>query len=231
MGPEHSSGRLERYLQLCNDDEEKMTPVGPTFEAQQLYDTNMIVANCTKPASLFHILRRQIKMPFRKPLIVMTPKSLLRHPDARSPLSDYAEGTSFQRVLPETGVASKNPSAVKRLIFCSGKVYYDLVKERATLKEDDQVAIARLEQICPFPYDLVQKETAKYPNAELVWAQEEHKNMGAWLYVHPRISTLLKNDRNVRYAGRSPSASPATGNKFQHMTEQRKLMVDALSFN
>lgn len=120
MGPEHSSARPERFLQMCNDDEESVIPEGPTFEAQQLHDCNWIVANCTTPANIFHLLRRQVAMPFRKPAVVMTPKSLLRHPEARSPLAAFADGTRFLRLIPEEGPAAASPDQVTRLIFCSG---------------------------------------------------------------------------------------------------------------
>ncbi|KRZ75757.1 2-oxoglutarate dehydrogenase, mitochondrial, partial [Trichinella papuae] len=228
MGPEHSSARLERFLQLCNDDEERMRAPGPEFEGGQLMDSNMIVANCTTPANFFHLLRRQMLMPFRKPLIVMTPKSLLRHPEARSPFDDYLENTRFKRLIPEDGPASENPEQVKRLVFCSGKLYYELKKERNNKKLDSDVAICRIEQLSPFPYDLVKEQAEKFKNAQLIWAQEEHKNMGAWLYVHPRMLTALNNGRSVKYAGRAPSASTATGNKYQHMREQNKVIADTL---
>uniref|UniRef100_A0A5S6QVX4 2-oxoglutarate dehydrogenase complex component E1 n=1 Tax=Trichuris muris TaxID=70415 RepID=A0A5S6QVX4_TRIMR len=228
MGPEHSSARLERFLQLCNDDEEHMIPPGPTFEAQQLYDTNMIVANCTTPANFFHLLRRQVLLSFRKPLIVMTPKSLLRHPEARSSFSDYVGETFFRRVISDDGPASENPDNVERLVFCSGKLYYELKKERASRNLDSKVAIVRIEQLSPFPYDLVYAEAAKYANAQLVWSQEEHKNMGAWMYVRPRILTALNMNKGIRYAGRPASAAPATGNKYQHMREQSEVISDTL---
>ncbi|KRX18979.1 2-oxoglutarate dehydrogenase, mitochondrial, partial [Trichinella nelsoni] len=228
MGPEHSSARLERFLQLCCDDEERMKPPGPEFEGGQLMETNMIVANCTTPANFFHLLRRQMLLPFRKPLIVMTPKSLLRHPEARSPFDDYLENTRFIRLIPEDGPASENPEQVKRLVFCSGKLYYELKKERNNKKIDSDVAICRIEQLSPFPYDLVKEQAEKYKNAQLIWAQEEHKNMGAWLYVHPRLLTALNNGRSVKYAGRAPSASTATGNKYHHMREQNKVIADTL---
>ncbi|KRZ17918.1 2-oxoglutarate dehydrogenase, mitochondrial, partial [Trichinella zimbabwensis] len=201
---------------------------GPEFEGGQLVDSNMIVANCTTPANFFHLLRRQMLMPFRKPLIVMTPKSLLRHPEARSPFDDYLENTRFKRLIPEDGPASENPEQVKRLVFCSGKLYYELKKERNNKKLDSDVAICRIEQLSPFPYDLVKEQAEKFKNAQLIWAQEEHKNMGAWLYVHPRMLTALNNGRSVKYAGRAPSASTATGNKYQHMREQNKVIADTL---
>ncbi|CAJ0602086.1 unnamed protein product [Cylicocyclus nassatus] len=228
MGPEHSSARPERYLQLCNEDDQidlEKVAFGGTFEAQQLHDTNWIVANCTTPANIFHLFRRQVTMPFRKPAVVMTPKSLLRHPMARSPVEDFATGTHFQRVIPEVGPPSENASNVQRLVFCTGKVYYDLVNARKHVGKDDTVAICRVEQISPFPYDLIQAECQKYPGAELIWSQEEHKNMGAWTFVQPRFNSLLRpENRGIHYAGRQPSASPATGNKFTHLLEQKDMM-------
>ncbi|XP_020278096.1 2-oxoglutarate dehydrogenase, mitochondrial isoform X3 [Pseudomyrmex gracilis] len=197
MGPEHSSARLERFLQMSADDPDYFPPESEEFAVRQLHDSNWIVANCSTPANYFHILRRQIALPFRKPLILMTPKSLLRHPEAKSNFDLMLEDTQFLRVIPEEGTAAENPNGVKRLLFCSGKVYYDLKKARAERKLDDKIAIARVEQISPFPYDLVKKEAEKYPNAELVWSQEEHKNQGAWTYVQPRFHTALSGGRKV----------------------------------
>lgn len=228
MGPEHSSARLERFLQMSADDPDYFPPESEEFAVRQLHDSNWIVANCSTPANYFHILRRQIALPFRKPLILMTPKSLLRHPEAKSNFDLMLENTEFLRVIPEEGVASQNPSSVKRVIFCSGKVYYDLKKARAEKKLDDKVAIARVEQISPFPYDLVKKEAAKYSNAELVWAQEEAKNQGAWTYVQPRFHTALNGTRTITYVGRPTAASPATGSKMQHLKELKQLLDDSI---
>ncbi|KAK0407469.1 hypothetical protein QR680_019211 [Steinernema hermaphroditum] len=233
MGPEHSSARPERFLQMCNEDDEidvDKAAFGPTFEAQQLHDTNWIVANCTTPANIFHLLRRQVTMPFRKPAIVMSPKSLLRHPLARSGIEDFLPGTSFKRIISESGAPAKNPQNVERLIFCTGKVYYELVAARKHLGFEDRVAIARVEQISPFPYDLIQQECAHYPSANLVWSQEEHKNMGAWAFIQPRFNSLLSNQgRVIKYAGRLPSASPATGNKYTHLHEQKELLAQSMN--
>jgi len=221
----------ERFLQMCNEDDginlEEVT-FGEAFVAKQLYDTNWIVANCTTPANLFHILRRQILLPFRKPLIMCTPKSLLRHPLARSSVEDFLSGTSLKRVIEEDGKASEDPSKVERLVFCTGKVYYDIIAERKKAGLDEKIAVTRVEQLAPFPYDLIDKECGKYANAELVWAQEEHKNMGAWTFIQPRFLSLLKpHNRGIKYAGRNPSASPATGNKYTHKKEQ-KAMTEAI---
>ncbi|XP_076662252.1 oxoglutarate dehydrogenase Nc73EF isoform X3 [Halictus rubicundus] len=227
MGPEHSSARLERFLQMSADDPDYFPPESEEFAVRQLHDINWIVANCSTPANYFHILRRQIALPFRKPLIMMTPKSLLRHPEAKSSFDLMTENTEFLRVIPEEGPAAQNPSGVKRVIFCSGKVYYDLKKARTEKNLDDKVAIARVEQISPFPYDLVKKESAKYPNAELIWAQEEHKNQGGWTYVQPRFNTALNGTRSVSYVGRPTAASPATGSKMQHLKELKQLVDDS----
>ncbi|XP_053602560.1 2-oxoglutarate dehydrogenase complex component E1 isoform X2 [Plodia interpunctella] len=197
MGPEHSSARLERFLQMSSDDPDYMPPESPDYEVRQLHDCNWIVANCSSPASYFHILRRQIMLPFRKPLILMTPKSLLRHPEAKSSFDDMNEGTSFRRVIPEEGPASQNAQGVRKLVFCSGRVYYDLLKQRRDRGLEADIAIARVEQISPFPYDLIKAEVAKYPNAQLVWSQEEHKNMGSWSYIEPRFRTLLQNQKQI----------------------------------
>ena len=146
----------------------------------------MIVANCSTPANYFHILRRQIALPFRKPLILMTPKSLLRHPDCKSSFDDMVEGTEFQRAIPDAGPASQDPQGVKKLIFCTGKVYYALAQARKDAGLDDKIAIARIEQISPFPFDLVKQECDKYTNAELVFAQ-----VGNILHFMNQLATAL----------------------------------------
>ncbi|XP_031841222.1 oxoglutarate dehydrogenase Nc73EF isoform X2 [Nomia melanderi] len=221
MGPEHSSARLERFLQMSADDPDYFPPESEEFAVRQLHDINWIVANCSTPANYFHILRRQIALPFRKPLILMTPKSLLRHPEAKSSFDLMLEDTEFLRVIPEEGVAAQNPRNVKRVVFCSGKVYYDLKKARAEKKLDDKVAIARVEQISPFPYDLVKKEAAKYPDAELIWAQEEHKNQGAWTYVQPRFFTALNGTRSVT-GGNTSYKSDSSGGWFSGLFSSSK---------
>ncbi|GLH08554.1 Putative 2-oxoglutarate dehydrogenase E1 component, mitochondrial [Gryllus bimaculatus] len=229
MGPEHSSARLERFLQMSSDDPDYFPPESEEFAVRQLHDINWIVANCSTPANYFHILRRQIALPFRKPLILMTPKSLLRHPEAKSSFDEMTENTQFLRVIPDQGPASQNPSSVKKLLFCTGKVYYDLKKAREERKLEGDIAISRVEQISPFPYDLIKKECAKYSNASLAWAQEEAKNQGSWTYVQPRFHTALSGSRDVSYVGRPTAASPATGSKMQHLKELNALLDDALS--
>ncbi|XP_052262129.1 2-oxoglutarate dehydrogenase complex component E1-like isoform X3 [Dreissena polymorpha] len=246
MGPEHSSARLERFLQMSNDDQDHF-PVNKSdgkesddFEIQQLHEINWFVGNLTTPANYFHALRRQIALPFRKPLVLMTPKSLLRLPEARSSFEDMIEGTGFQRLIPDKGVCTKKPEGVKKLIFCTGKVYYELMKEREKMNRDETIAITRIEQISPFPFDLVKQEILRYPNAKFAWVQEEHKNMGAWSYVEPRMRTVLRkiadSDRpmenyllkKVEYIGRNPEASAAAGNKQRHQYEFSQFMNHAM---
>uniref|UniRef100_A0A3B3REN7 2-oxoglutarate dehydrogenase complex component E1 n=1 Tax=Paramormyrops kingsleyae TaxID=1676925 RepID=A0A3B3REN7_9TELE len=201
------------------------------FAVRQLYDCNWIVVNCSNPASYFHVMRRQILQPFRKPLIIFTPKSLLRHPEAKSSFDDMLTGTHFSRLIPEEGPATQKPSNVKRLIFCTGKVYYELTRERKARDLEDTVAIARIEQLSPFPFDLVKAETEKYPDADLVWCQEEHKNQGYYDYVKPRMRTTINRTRPVWYAGRDPAAAPATGNKKAHLLELARLLDTAFSLD
>ena len=211
QGPEHSSARLERYLQLCAE-------------------RNMTVGNFTTPANYFHALRRQLKRNFRKPLVVMTPKSLLRHKLAVSSLADFTAGSHLQVVLPEIDVIAA-PEKIRRVVLCSGKVYYDLLAERRDKKIDD-VAILRLEQIYPFPELTLARLLAPYRNADLVWCQEEPENMGAWQFVDRRIEkSLARVDLRVRrpaYIGRPEAASPATGQAKLHAAQQAALVGAAL---
>jgi len=212
-GPEHSSAKLERFLQLCAED-------------------NMQVCNLTTPANYFHALRRQLHRKFRKPLIIMTPKSLLRHKLAVSKLSEMADGSSFHRVLWDD-VKPKDPKKIKRVILCSGKVYYDLFEEREARKLSDTL-ILRVEQLYPFPDDALMQELAPYAHAErVVWCQEEPKNMGAWFFVEPEIERVLatagfKKARRAVYAGRAAAASPATGQHSKHVQQQKRLVEEAL---
>ncbi|CAH8642237.1 unnamed protein product [Heterobilharzia americana] len=215
MGPEHSSARIERFLMMSNDDENHV-PVYTNF---------------------FHILRRQILLPFRKPLIVFTPKSLLRHSEAKSPFSDMLPGSEFQRYIPDSGPASQKPENVKKLIICCGKVYYELDKERRSINKETEIAISRVEQLTPFPYDLIQQDLERYPNAVIQWVQEEHKNMGAWTYIQPRVNHLIfrtmpdRHHNRVLYAGRQPSAATAAGNKAMHLMEISHYLKNALSLS
>uniref|UniRef100_A0A667YHW1 2-oxoglutarate dehydrogenase complex component E1 n=1 Tax=Myripristis murdjan TaxID=586833 RepID=A0A667YHW1_9TELE len=212
---------------MCKCDE----TITEDFAVRQLYDCNWIVVNCSSPANYFHVIRRQILAPFRKPLIVFTPKSLLRHPEARSSFDEMLPGTHFQRVILEDGVAAERPEEVKRLIFCTGKVYYELTKERKNRGMEGTVAIARMEQLSPFPFDLVKAESERYANADLVWCQEEHKNQGYYDYVKPRIRTTIQRAKPVWYAGRDPAAAPATGNKNTHLVEVRRFLDTAFGLD
>jgi len=212
QGPEHSSARLERFLQLCAED-------------------NMVVANFSTPANYFHALRRQVKRDVKKPLVVMTPKSLLRNPRTVSPPADLTEGT-VQEVIP----ASTDSARAERLVFCSGKVYYDLMK---ALEDEEakaeRIAVARIEQFYPFPKADVRREMARYEGVkDVVWLQEEPRNMGPWTFLQPRLNALLEDlhdscEHRVRYVGRPASASPATGSAKVHQLEQDAIMDDVLA--
>ena len=206
QGPEHSSARLERYLQSAAED-------------------NWQVANCTIPANYFHILRRQLKRAFRKPLILMTPKSLLRHRLAKSDLAEMAEGTAFQPILRDGATALAEDAKIRRVVLCSGKVYYDLFEEREKRGLDD-IYLLRIEQLYPFPAEALAAELVRFGNAELVWCQEEPRNMGAWTFAEPFIEEALS--RRARYAGRPASASTATGQKSQHVAQLQALLDQAL---
>jgi 2-oxoglutarate dehydrogenase E1 component len=207
QGPEHSSARLERFMQLAAD-------------------TNMQIVQPTTASQIFHILRRQVIRNLRKPLVIFTPKSLLRNKDATSPLSEFTKG-SFQTVIPESNVdVVKNADKVKRLICCSGKVYYDLVKKREE-RGDDDVAILRVEQLYPFPHKVFGAEIKKYPNAtDIVWCQDEPQNQGAWFFVQHYIHENMLDGQKLGYAGRAASASPAVGYAHLHQ-EQQKTLIEA----
>jgi 2-oxoglutarate dehydrogenase E1 component len=220
QGPEHSSARLERYLQLCAED-------------------NMQVANCTTPANYFHILRRQVLREFRKPLILMTPKSLLRHKKAVSSLDDFAPPSSFHRVLLDDAEAGRNTEIklksddkIRRVLLCSGKVYYDLLERREELGVDD-VYILRLEQFYPWPVKSLSNELKRFANAELVWCQEEPKNMGGWQFVDPWLELTLERldvaSKRARYVGRPASASTAAGLMSRHNKELETFLTEAFA--
>jgi len=220
QGPEHSSARLERFLQMCAED-------------------NMQVSNCTTPANYFHILRRQIKRDFRKPLILMTPKSLLRHKRAVSRLDEIAEGTSFHRVLWDDAQYLKNEkiklakdNKIRRVVLCSGKVYYDLYEEREKRGIDD-VYLLRVEQLYPFPLKALVTELSRFKNADIVWCQEEPKNMGAWTFVEPYLSWVLEQAgakvKRPRYAGRPASAATATGLMSTHLAQLQAFLDEAFT--
>lgn len=206
QGPEHSSARLERYLQLCAQD-------------------NMQVCVPSTPAQIFHLLRRQMVRPYRKPLIVMTPKSLLRNPLAASKLTDLSEG-EFQLVIPE--MDDIDAKKVDRVVLCSGKVYYELLEQRRADKLDN-VALLRIEQLYPFPAERCRELLAPYSNAkDIIWCQEEPQNQGAWITMQPYLTELLSKGQKLRYAGRKASASPAAGYHSVHEKEQKELVAQAL---
>jgi 2-oxoglutarate dehydrogenase E1 component len=207
QGPEHSSARLERFMQLCAEH-------------------NIQVCVPSTPAQFFHMIRRQVIRPMRKPLIVMTPKSLLRKKESASPLAELAKG-GFQVVIPETEAIA--PKKVKRLIFCSGKVYYDLLAERAKRSMED-IAIVRVEQLYPFPHDEYQAQIDAYPNANtIVWAQEEPRNQGAWRGIQHYLLQHMRADQTLVYAGRESAASPAVGYLSLHNEQQKGLVEAALT--
>jgi 2-oxoglutarate dehydrogenase E1 component len=208
QGPEHSSARIERFLTLCAED-------------------NLRVAYPSTPASYFHLLRRQGRDHVEKPLVVFTPKSLLRHPRCVSPLQELAEGR-FRSVIDD---AAADPAAVRRVVLLSGKLYYDLLSAREKAGAPG-VALVRLEQLYPFPAAELAMVLARYPRAELVWAQEEPRNMGAWRFVRERFLDGEVADperRQPRYVGRPPEASPAPGSHKVHVAEQEALVREALS--
>jgi 2-oxoglutarate dehydrogenase E1 component len=221
QGPEHSSARLERYLQLCAQD-------------------NLQVACPTTPANYFHVLRRQMHRPFRKPLILMTPKSLLRHKRCVSFLSDMGPGTAFHRVFRDQAEVVPGATTVKlvpdaeieRVILCSGKVYFDLMEEREK-KNESRVQMLRLEQLYPFPDVVLAEELKRFPKADIVWCQEEPKNQGAWSFVRPRMEEILTrmsgHCRCPRYIGRPEYASTAAGLLSQHNAELHAFLDEALT--
>jgi 2-oxoglutarate dehydrogenase E1 component len=220
QGPEHSSARLERYLQLCAED-------------------NMQVANCTTPANYFHILRRQLLRDIRKPLILMTPKSLLRHKRAVSRLEEFAIGASFHRFLlddaemaPDSTIALVEDAKIRRVVLCSGKVYYDLFEEREKRGIND-VYLLRIEQLYPFPLKALISALARFKAADVFWCQEEPKNMGAWSFVEPYLEWVLsqaggKSKRPI-YAGRPAAASPATGMLSKHVAQMQTFLNEVFA--
>ncbi|KAK8086155.1 Oxoglutarate dehydrogenase [Apiospora phragmitis] len=236
QGPEHSSGRLERYLQLSNEDP-RIYPDAEKLQRQH-QDCNMQIAYMTTPANLFHVLRRQMHRQFRKPLVIFFSKSLLRHPLARSSIEDFTgPDAQFQWIIPDpehqTG-AIKSPEEIDRVVICSGQVWATLSKYRQENKIDN-VAFTRIEQLNPFPWQQLKENLDMYPNAKtIVWCQEEPLNAGAWSFVQPRIETLLNNTqhhdrKHVMYAGRNPSASVATGLKSVHQKEEQDLLEMAFT--
>mmetsp|Transcript_1217 Transcript_1217/g.1983 ORF Transcript_1217/g.1983 Transcript_1217/m.1983 type:complete len:1018 (+) Transcript_1217:119-3172(+) len=233
QGAEHSSCRVERFLQMVNEDSD-VVPCMTKGERMQIQTCNMQIVNCTTPANYYHVLRRQVHREFRKPLIVVSPKSLLREKKCTSSLEEMAEGTEFHRVFPEADPQiADNAKNVRRLIFCTGKVYYDLINTR-TEKNVQDVAIVRIEQIAPFPFDRVAEQVVHYPNAEVTWVQEEPKNMGAWEYTSRRIETATRvlngAEKRPTYVGRKPNSATATGlGNRAHMAQQNELLNAAFA--
>jgi len=226
-GAEHSSCRLERFLQMVDEDPH-FVPEFNEDERMQIQKHNWQVVNCSTPANYFHCLRRQIHRDFRKPLVVVAPKNLLRNRRCVSTLEDMGPGTVFKRLIPETdSEISENAENVKKLVFCSGQIYYELLAEREK-REIQDVALVRLEQIAPFAFDRVAEMAAKYQNAEVIWAQQEPKNMGAYSYVNPRIMTATReingDEKRPRYVGRPVSAAPATGMTLVHQAEYNDIL-------
>jgi 2-oxoglutarate dehydrogenase E1 component len=206
QGPEHSSGRVERFLSLCAEN-------------------NMQVVNCTTPAQFFHVLRRQMHRSFRKPLVVMHPKSLLRHPGAVSRLSEFTDGL-FQLVLPDP--RDVDPALVRRVLLCSGKIFYALESGRAE-RDWNTISVIRLEQLYPFPAAELADAIRRYPRAtEFHWVQEEPANQGAWSFVRWRIDELLGPSGRLRYVGRKAASSPATGSYRIHQSEEAAIVEAAL---
>ena len=207
QGPEHTSGRLERFLQMCAED-------------------NMQIVNCTSPANYFHVLRRQLHRNFRKPLIIFTPKSTLRHKSNVSNIEDYINGSTFHRILTDK-LSVKEKRKNKRLIICSGKIYFELADHIAKNKIKN-LSIIRLEQIYPFPYENFRDELKYYTDAEIIWTQEEPKNMGAWGFVKGRLESVMQEAKvkqeKIFYVGRSPAASPAAGSLERHLSNQETII-------
>jgi 2-oxoglutarate dehydrogenase E1 component len=220
QGPEHSSARLERYLQMCAED-------------------NMQVVYPTTPANYFHSLRRQLHREIRKPLILMTPKSLLRHKRAVSRLDELGEGTTFHRILyddaqmlPDEKIKLVPDEKIKRIVLCSGKVYYDLYEEREKRGIDD-IYLMRIEQLYPVPLKALVAELTRFKGAEVVWCQEEPRNMGAWHFIEPYLEWVLNQInatyKRPRYAGRAAAAATATGLMSKHLAQLKALLDEALN--
>ncbi|KAL0089060.1 hypothetical protein F4703DRAFT_1839178 [Phycomyces blakesleeanus] len=217
-GPEHSSSRIERFLQMSN----------APFNVDETYHSppNWHVVNCTTPSQYFHVLRRQMARKFRKPLVVISPKSLLKSPLAVSSFEDMAPGTSFKPVLEDP--TTNNPDMVEKVVFVSGKLYYDLAKEKSERGLDERVALVRIEELCPFPRDQIKQEIEKYEHAgEFVWCQEEPQNAGAYSFMAPRLAQLLPQ-KMIGYVGRSPLSAPAIANGPLFRKQQTQLIQEAI---
>lgn len=226
-GPEHSSSRVERFLQLSDDSEFKIHTKGDKN------NINLIVVNCTTPAQYFHVLRRQLVRNYRKPLVIITPKTLLRHEKAVSNIEEMGPGTQFHSVLADTSLSAADASKVKTVVLLSGKSYYELVDRRNAAGRSD-IAFIRVEELSPFPWEAVQAHIAPYTNASnFVWFQEEPANAGCWNWVMPRINKLLKSmgkNGEVQYVGRPPLASPAVGAAVYHKKEHEQMFKDLFAY-
>ena len=220
QGPEHSSARLERFLQLCAND-------------------NMQVVNCTTPANYFHALRRQMHREFRKPLIIMTPKSLLRHKRCVSNISEFSIKSTFHRVLEDDAYKKEKglinldkDNKIKKVVMCSGKIYYDLIELREKFK-NDRVTFIRIEQLYPFPVKTLARILKRYKKAKFIWCQEEPKNMGAWNaaknYIQWSLDYIKAENNDIEYVGRKPAASPASGYLKKHLAQQKEIIEKVFS--
>ena len=207
QGPEHTSARLERFLQMCAED-------------------NIQVANCTSPANYFHILRRQLLRDFRKPLIIMTPKSTLRHKENSSPIDDFINGSTFHRVLSHS-ILEKQKNKITRVVLCSGKIYFE-IQDHINQLNVENIHIVRIEQLYPFPYNTLINEIKNFSHCEIIWCQEEPKNMGAWDFIRSRIENVLKKigsrQKFLPFIGRRAAASPATGVFERHLANQKNIL-------
>lgn len=226
QGPEHSSARMERYLSLMDDDPHSIDPLRSEPITKQIFNANMQIVQCSTASQYFHVLRRQMKRQFRKPLVVFNSKKLLRYKPATSEMNEFALGLRFQRVIGEQKSETLvSPEQIKEVVVCSGQAYYEVLETRQQLNITDY-AIIRVEQIAPFPYEHFKALVQQYPNAKFTWFQEEHQNMGAWTYVEPRINQMLSECEMapISYVGRRISASPAAGTQKQHKAEQKQIL-------
>ena len=207
QGPEHTSSRLERFLQMCAED-------------------NIQVTNCTSPANSFHILRRQLLRNFSKPLILMTPKSTLRHKGNTSQIGDFTNGSTFHRIL-SNKISTNQENKISRVVLCSGKIYFEL-QDYINKIEKENIHIVRIEQLYPFPYSTLGDEIEKFSQCEIVWCQEEPKNMGAWYFIKNRIENVLQRidskQKLLPFIGRRAAASPATGHFERHLANQKNII-------
>lgn len=217
QGPEHSSARLERYLQLCDQDD--VVPAGGNYDnVAELEKANMQVVNCSTAANYFHLLRLQMRTPFRKPLCVIAPKKLLRLKAACSKADDFGPAQAFKPLIGDQNASAVAKDKIRKVVLCTGQVYYDLDAARAKAGHND-VAILRVERLCPFPFKEIIAELKQYKNASLTWSQEEPKNAGAWLYAEPRLRNIrahLKQAEDPEYAGRPIMGATAVGYAATH---------------